>query len=58
MSILAIVLLLVVLAVVFPRAGAYNAGWGYAPFSIGGVLLVILVIWLLFGGGGFNFHLR
>lgn len=55
MTILGLLLLIVVLAVLFPRTGAYNANWGYAPFSVGGILLIIFVIWLLFGG---SVHIR
>jgi micrococcal nuclease len=30
----------------------YSRGWGYRPLGgVGGLLLIILVLWLLFGGG-------
>lgn len=52
MSILGIIVLLFVLFFLFPRAGAYNANWGYAPFGIGGLVALLLILWLLgvFGG--------
>lgn len=31
----------------YPRAGAYNAGWGYAPVGIVGVLFIIIILWVL-----------
>lgn len=47
-----IIILLVVLLIVgsFPRWG-YSQGWGYGPSGIGGLLLILLVIWLFWGGG-------
>jgi hypothetical protein len=27
----------------------YSQNWGYGPSGIGGILLLILVLWLLFG---------
>lgn len=56
MTILGLLLLIIVLAFLFPRTGAYNANWGYAPISIGGVILIVLLVWLLFGGG--SIHIR
>lgn len=58
MSLLAILVIVVLLILVFPRTGAYSANFGYAPFSIGGVLLVIFVIWILFFGGLGGLRLR
>lgn len=52
MNILGLIVLLVVVLAVFPRAGAYSEGWGYAPVSVGTVLLVIFLVWLFFGHGG------
>lgn len=49
MSIAGFIILLVVLAAVFPRAGAYNAGWGYGPSGVVGVLILVLVVLLLMG---------
>ncbi len=47
-TILIIVLILLLLGA-FPRAGAYNAGWGYAPSGGLGVILLIVIILLLMG---------
>ena len=50
MSVGTILLIFLVLLLVgaFPRAGAYNAGWGYYPMGgIGLVLIVILVLVLM-----------
>jgi hypothetical protein len=47
-TILIIVLILALLGA-FPRAGAYNAGWGYAPGGIVGILLIIVIVLLLTG---------
>jgi hypothetical protein len=33
----------------YPRAGGYNAGWGYAPFGGVGLIVLIVVLLLLFG---------
>lgn len=49
MTILIFVVLVVLILGVFPRSGAYNAGWGYGPSGIVGVLLVVLVVYLLLG---------
>ena len=43
-----IVLILLLLGA-FPRAGAYNAGWGYAPSGGLGVILLIVIVLLLMG---------
>lgn len=55
MSLFGLVVLILVLFFLFPRAGAYNANWGYAPFGIGGFLVILLIAWLLFGGGFHHF---
>ena len=47
-TILIIVLILLLIGA-FPRAGAYNAGWGYAPSGGLGVILLIVIILLLMG---------
>lgn len=46
--ILVIIVILLLLGVV-PRAGAYSADWGYAPSGVIGIILVILLILLLLG---------
>lgn len=45
-----IVLLILWLVGAFPRAGAYNARWGYAPVGAGTIILIILLIVVLSGG--------
>ena len=50
LTIVLVVLLVLWLAGAFPRAGAYNAGWGYAPVGTGTVILVIILIIVLAGG--------
>lgn len=45
LTIVIIVLLIMMLAGSFPGWG-YSAGWGYGPF---GIILILLVVWLLFG---------
>lgn len=50
MNILLLVILIFVLFAVFPRTGAYNANWGYGP-SVGGIVIILFVAWLLFFGG-------
>lgn len=49
LMIILVVVLVLFLAGSFPRAGAYNAGWGYGPSGLVGILLVVLVVWLLLG---------
>lgn len=47
-----LILILVIIfffAGTFPRAGAYNANWGYYPFGGVGLIVLILVILLLLG---------
>ena len=44
-----IILIILWLAGAFPRAGAYNANWGYAPVGLGTILLIILLVLLLSG---------
>lgn len=48
---LTIILVVVLLAVVLGGLPAWNysRGWGYGPSGIGGLLLIILVVWLLLG---------
>jgi hypothetical protein len=47
-TILLIVLVLLLLGV-FPRTGAYSAGWGYYPSGGIGLVIVIVVVLLLLG---------
>lgn len=50
MSWLAILVLFVfvfALAPVFP----YSRGWGPYPVGIGGLVLILFVLWMFFGGG-------
>jgi len=32
----------------------HSRGWGYAPSGIGGLILVLVILWLLFGSGGLH----
>jgi hypothetical protein len=50
-----IVLIILVLLCVggFPAFG-YNRSWGYGPSGIIGLILVIVVIYILVGGGGLH----
>lgn len=43
-----LVLLILILVGVFPGWN-HSAGWGYGPVSIGGLLLIVLVVLLLTG---------
>jgi len=47
LTLLLLVLLFLWLFGAFPRAGAYNEGWGYGPMGIGGILLLVLIVLLL-----------
>jgi hypothetical protein len=48
MTIILVVLVLALLGGI-PRAGAYNAGWGYGPSGVLGLIVVVLVILALLG---------
>lgn len=48
-TIILIVLLVLWLGGSFPRPGAYNAGWGYAPAGLGTIVIVILLVMALDG---------
>jgi len=48
-TILIIVLILALLGS-FPT-WPHSAGWGYGPSGLVGLILVIVVLWLLFGSG-------
>ena len=49
LTIVLIVLLVLWLGGSFPRAGAYNAGWGYAPVGLGTILIIVLLVMVLDG---------
>ena len=49
LTILLVVLLVLWLGGSFPRAGAYNANWGYAPVGLGTILLIVLLVMVLDG---------
>ena len=49
LTIIIVVLLILWLAGSFPRAGAYNANWGYAPIGTGTIILIVVLILLLRG---------
>ena len=49
LTIILVVLLVLWLGGSFPRAGAYNAGWGYAPVGLGTILIIVLLIMVLDG---------
>lgn len=44
-----VILLIFWLVGAFPRSGAYNANWGYAPVGTGTILLIILLVLVLNG---------
>ncbi len=44
-----IILLVLWLAGAFPRAGAYNANWGYAPVGLGTIVIIVVLLLLLSG---------
>jgi hypothetical protein len=48
-TIILIVLLVLWLGGSFPRAGAYNAGWGYAPVGLGTIVIIVLLVMALDG---------
>jgi hypothetical protein len=49
LTIILVILLILWLGGSFPRAGAYNAGWGYAPVGLGTILIIVLLILVLNG---------
>jgi drug/metabolite transporter superfamily protein YnfA len=55
MSILLLLVLIVVVVAILPTWPHSNA-WGWGPSGVGGVLLVLFVVWLLFFGGLRHFH--
>ncbi|WP_343609634.1 DUF3309 family protein [Novosphingobium sp.] len=50
LTIVLVVLLVLWLGGSFPRAGAYNANWGYAPVGLGTILIIVLLVLVLQGG--------
>ena len=48
MTILVILLVLWLLGA-FPRSGAYNANWGYAPVGVGTIVIIVLLILVISG---------
>ncbi len=49
LTIVLVVLLVLWLGGSFPRAGAYNANWGYAPVGLGTILIIVLLVLVLQG---------
>ena len=49
LTIILVILIILWLGGSFPRAGAYNAGWGFAPVGIGTILLIVLLVLVLDG---------
>lgn len=49
LTLILVILLILWLGGSFPRAGAYNANWGYAPVGLGTILIIVLLILLLSG---------
>jgi hypothetical protein len=49
LSTILLVLLVLLLVGAFPRAGAYNAGWGYWPSGLVGLVLAVVIIMALLG---------
>ena len=49
LTIILVVLIVLWLGGSFPRAGSYNAGWGYAPAGLGTILLIVLLVMVLDG---------
>jgi hypothetical protein len=49
LTIVLIVLLVLWLGGSFPRAGSYNANWGYAPVGLGTILIIVLLVMVLDG---------
>jgi hypothetical protein len=50
LTIILIVLLILWLGGSFPRAGTYNANWGYAPVGLGTIVIIVILVLLLSGG--------
>ncbi len=49
LTLILVILLILWLGGSFPRAGAYNANWGFAPVGLGTILIIVLIVLLLTG---------
>ena len=49
LTIILVILIVLWLGGSFPRSGAYNANWGYAPVGLGTILLIVLLLLVLSG---------
>ena len=51
MNLLWLIVLVLLVVTVFssPRVGYWNHGWGWGPSGVGGFIVILLVLWLLFG---------
>ena len=49
LTIILVILIILWLGGSFPRSGAYNANWGYAPVGLGTILLIVLLVLVLDG---------
>lgn len=48
-TVVLVILILVLLGGGFPGWGPLHAHWGYAPISLGAILVIILIVLLLTG---------
>ena len=49
LTIILVILIILWLGGSFPRSGAYNANWGFAPVGLGTILLIVLLVLVLNG---------
>lgn len=49
MELILIIVLVLLLIGAFP-AWPYSSGWGYGPSGLLAVVLIVLLVWMLFGG--------
>lgn len=49
MGLILLIVLILLLFGAFPRSGAYNESWGYAPIGGIGFIVLVIVILLLVG---------
>lgn len=49
LTIILVILLVLWLGGSFPRRGAYNANWGYAPVGLGTIVLIVILVLVLSG---------
>ena len=49
LTIILVIVLVLWLGGSFPRRGAYNANWGYAPVGLGTIVLIVLLLLVLSG---------